>query len=61
VGLPQKRTGRKELGPASELVREPPPKPKPYIRQKPKTTITDFAWYLVFLLVAFFIAWLVSK
>lgn len=61
VGLPQNRTGREELGPASELVHEPAPKPKAFVPRKRRTTITDLAWYLLFLLITFLIVWLVSK
>jgi len=66
-GLPVKHTCRETFGPSviHEANVESKPQERPYVRSKRrrsfKEIITDWAWYLLFLLVAFFITWLVSK
>ena len=66
-GLPVKHTRRETFSPSVilEVNLESMPQEKPYVRSKLrrsfKEIITDWAWYLLFLLVTFFITWLVSK
>lgn len=66
-GLPVKHTRRETFGPSviHEVNVESWPQASPYVRSKQrrsfKEIIADWAWYLLFFVVVFFITWLVSK